>query len=290
MNEICVRQREPGVQRGGGVGGADWLLALPPAGARLPRPGHRRPARAPRDLHRHLPHRCGWVTMGEYFCKIGRISPVNTHVSQSNLSPGRSHAPCVHKLHFLWYFTQKSLIYSTDEERKLKYFSQFHKFEAKLVSPFPPICSSVCCWVSFDFWKCLESVDKLLHFIGQGTSSRFSRSQSPSSSLHTSGKYLHAIIRIDIYNICYYLQVSLFFCPRELRCIRHKVHIGLFIAFGLADLAWLCQLLCQVSVYIYSYLFIYVSTCLSICIYLVWLWRAQCQVSRYFHISQTNVS
>ena len=128
------------------------------------------------------------------------------------------------------------------------------------MSRFPPICSSVCCWcVSFDFWKCLESVDKLLHFIGQATSSHFSRSQSPSSSLHTSGKYLH--IGINIYNIYHYLQVSLSVCPRELRCIRHKVHIGLFIAFGLADLAWLCQLLCQVSVYIY---YIYLSSCLSI--------------------------
>ena len=66
---------------------------------------------------------------------------------------------------------------------------------------------------------------------------------------------------INIYNIYYYLQVSLSVCPRELRCIRHKVHIGLFIAFGLADLAWLCQLLCQVSVYIY---YIYLSTCLRV--------------------------
>eukprot|EP00090_Calanus_glacialis_P008808 TRINITY_DN17144_c0_g1_i1.p1 TRINITY_DN17144_c0_g1~~TRINITY_DN17144_c0_g1_i1.p1 ORF type:complete len:483 (-),score=95.59 TRINITY_DN17144_c0_g1_i1:231-1679(-) len=32
---------------------------------------------------------------------------------------------------------------------------------------------------------------------------------------------------------------------REMRCIRHKVHIALFIAFGLADLAWILQLICQ---------------------------------------------
>ena len=36
---------------------------------------------------------------------------------------------------------------------------------------------------------------------------------------------------------------------REMRCIRHKVHIALFIAFGLADLAWILQLMCQVRNY-----------------------------------------
>jgi len=64
------------------------------------------------------------------------------------------------------------------------------------------------------------------------------------------------------------LSVSLFIFGyfRELRCMRHKVHIGLFIAFGLADLAWLSQLLCQtllemgvldmISVYCISWLVI----------------------------------
>ena len=156
-------------------------------------------------------------------------------------------------LHFLRCFTQKSLIYSTDEERKLKYFSQFHKFEAKLVSPFPPICSSVCCcWVSFDFWKCLESVDKLLHFIGQATSSRFSRSQSPSSSLHTSGRYLHTIIGINIYPS----QGAAVYPPqgshRPVHCLRSG---GLGLALS-ASLPGICVYL--------LYLFIYVSTCLSI--------------------------
>ena len=45
-----------------------------------------------------------------------------------------------------------------------------------------------------------------------------------------------------------------------MRCIRHKVHIALFIAFGLADLAWILQLMCQVRNYpktrfIYQFMF-----------------------------------
>ena len=61
--------------------------------------------------------------------------------------------------------------------------------------------------------------------------------------------FIFAYFRSDFLTIVWKDRVYLFpFCYRELRCIRHKVHIGLFIAFGLADLAWLSQLLCQVRV------------------------------------------
>lgn len=37
-----------------------------------------------------------------------------------------------------------------------------------------------------------------------------------------------------------------FLVRRELRCLRHKIHIGLFVTVGLADLTWLITASLQV--------------------------------------------
>ena len=61
------------------------------------------------------------------------------------------------------------------------------------------------------------------------------------------GRLCHFSFLQVIINTCIrYLEINCYVC-REMRCLRHKIHVGLFLSLILTDIAWIFVAFIQVS-------------------------------------------